>query len=116
MNTILNNGQVTRKTLAGLLCITLCTEVFADAGGANRALAWQHRLLFDPDSHQLLRENEGLVFIYDGITDKTIDRVMEEQFDRLSSMMFIRTVITDDHGDPVLEDKGGAAPLEDDGC
>ena len=69
---------------------------------------WQLELLHNPSVHQLDMERKGRVVIYDGLRSTDIDRALEQQFDRIDSMMFIGTEVTD------LET--GEVMLEDDGC
>lgn len=77
---------------------------------------WQNNILFDPNESILERERSGFVRIYDGITDKEIERAMREQFNRIEAMMFVNVVKTDEAGE-VLTDPVTEEPLEyDDGC
>ena len=59
---------------------------------------WQLAMLFDPSEAQLKVEERGRVFIYDGIKSTDVQRVMDSQFHRLDSMMFIRTKIVNNDG------------------
>jgi len=78
--------------------------------------AWQHNLLFAPTAKQIEIEERGRVVIYDGLRDLDVDRAMREQFHRVQSMMFVRTVITDEQGTPEADPETGALVFEDDGC
>ena len=69
---------------------------------------WQLGLLLNPSVHQLDLERKGRVVIYDGLRSADIDRALEQQFDRIDSMMFIGTVVTDPETGEVM--------VEDDGC
>jgi len=69
---------------------------------------WQLGLLLNPGVHQLDLERKGRVVIYDGLRSADIDRALEQQFDRIDSMMFIGTVVTDPETGEVM--------VEDDGC
>jgi hypothetical protein len=60
---------------------------------------WQLAMLFDPSAAQLKVEERGRVFIYDGIKSTDVQRVMDSQFHRLDSMMFIRTQYVSLDGD-----------------
>jgi hypothetical protein len=54
--------------------------------------------------------------IYDGLTDKQIAKAMDTQFDRIESMMFVRTIVTNDEGNAVRDSETGQVIVEDDGC
>ena len=104
-----------RKTtlLATLLCLSL-TPVLADAETAYRD--WQLKQIFSPTPAQLKLEQLGRVTTYDGLRDTDVEHAMDAQFDRVDRMMFIRTVITDDVGQPQRDEKTGAEITEDDDC
>jgi len=80
--------------------------------------AWQMELLFDPASSQQRSERKGRVFIYSDLKESVVDRALDEQFDRIDHMMFVRTVRTNADG----EVKQQAAPdgtvlvAQDDDC
>ena len=65
---------------------------------------WQLAMLFDPSEAQLKIEERGRVFIYDGIKSTDVQRVMDSQFHRLDSMMFIRTKFVDADGKAKSQD------------
>ena len=48
------------------------------------------RRLFQPTSAELRQEQSSRVYIYDGLKEADIDRAMQEQFQRVDSMMLIR--------------------------
>lgn len=50
--------------------------------------------LFEPPQNELIWEAEGRVTIRDGLTDRDVERTLDEQFDRLVHMMFIRVAVT----------------------
>ena len=77
---------------------------------------WQYNRLFNPSPINLEAEERGAVFIYDGLTDITVNQALNQQFDRIQNMMFTRTVITDEKGDPQLDPITGDKLVEDDGC
>ncbi|MCA1790184.1 MAG: hypothetical protein LC667_10090 [Thioalkalivibrio sp.] len=68
-----------------------------------------------PTEGELLREAQGEVVIYDGLTDKEIESAMSLHPQRIRSMMFDGTIITDDEGAPQMDDYGMFV-LQDDGC
>ena len=79
----------------------------AYAATASSAPDWQLMLLLHPSAQQIQVENKGRVVIYDGLKSTDIDKAMDQEFDRIDHMMFIRTKI------PAPE--GGYAQ-DDDGC
>jgi hypothetical protein len=74
------------------------------------------RRLFKPTQPEVSQETKGRIYIYDGLHDKDIERAMDEQFDRVQSMMFIREKKTDDEGRVKKDPATGADVVEDDGC
>lgn len=101
-----------RNTLVQLSCgcilaVTINGPVFA--GERDAGLSWEERRLFQPTTSQLKQERRGGVFIYDGLEYATVKRAMDENFDRIDNMMFVRIK----HPPPPGTDE----PLvEDDGC
>jgi hypothetical protein len=77
---------------------------------------WQMKRMFQPAQSQLMLEQKGKVFIYEGIKDNDVSRVMDEEFERIESMMFIGTVVTDKAGKPKSDPLTGLVMKEDDGC
>jgi len=90
---------------AVLLC---ATTVQAGPGAASEGDDWQQRRLFAPTANERTAEKNGQVVIYDSMKDVEVRRAMDHEFERVQSMMFIRTQITDDDGAVVDE--------EDEGC
>ena len=68
---------------------------------------WQLQLLFEPSEQQRLVEDKGRVVIYDGLKSKDVDKALDQHFDRIEHMMFIRTKVS--------APEGGYAQV-DDGC
>ena len=91
------------------------TTVYAKSSD-DKMRQWQLGLLLNPGVHQLDLERKGRVVIYDGLRSADIDRALEQQFDRIDSMMFTGTVITDTRGVPVTDPVTGEVMVEDDGC
>lgn len=77
---------------------------------------WQNDMLLSPSDSQLQRERNGNIMIYHGLTDKTVDNVMDKQFNRLSSMMFTGVVITNRLGEALVDPVTNEIVVEDDGC
>ena len=68
---------------------------------------YQYKVLFSPSPANLQAETNGRVTIYDGLKSTTVHRAMDEQYDRIENMMFVRTV---------YEQEDGEVEIEDDGC
>lgn len=89
------------------------------AGGAG-ALAvqpggdWQVQRLLHPTAAQRAQEQQGHIFIYDGISERDVKRAMDQGFDRIGSMMFINIKKAKDDSSPVRDD--GEDDTDDDGC
>jgi hypothetical protein len=81
----------------------------AAADARQTTTTWQERRLFEPTESQLVQEQHGQVFIYDGLNSSLVQRAMDEQFDRIENMMFTRI----HHLPPT---GAGPAEVEDDGC
>lgn len=76
---------------------------------------WQNNRLFQPTSGQKAQEAKGKVVIYDGLTDATVDKALDQNFDRIQNMMFIRVIRTGKTGKPIRK-QDGSAEVEDDDC
>ncbi len=74
------------------------------------------RRLLEPTPSELAQEQNGRIYIYDGLRDTDIDVALREQFGRIEYMMFIRTKKTDETGAVKRDEKTGEAEVEDDGC
>ncbi len=88
--------------------LVLCTStVQAQDSATTEDNRWQQRRLFEPTASERLAEAKGRVVIYDGLQDVEVAQAMDQEFERVDSMMFIRTQITDDTGTVVdSEDEG----------
>lgn len=77
---------------------------------------YQQNALFQPSTQQLDRESRGLVYIYDGMTDKTVNKAMDDQSERIESMMFVNTKVTDENGNLMRDPETGEIIEEEDDC
>ena len=112
-------GAVMKTTLIhALIPITLAwiPTILMMYPGLVIAGDWQEKLLFNPPESQLKAEQHGRIMIYDGLKDTQIRKAMHTQFDRIESIMFVRTIVTNDEGDAVLDSESGQVVVEDDGC
>ena len=106
MNTQLNTNKafknhlsaVSKLIISGLLVAS--SSVYAED-------SYQLKVLFTPSESILVAEAQGRVMIYDGLKSETVDLAMNEQFERIENMMFVRTLN--------VQEEGGYEP-EDDGC
>jgi len=83
---------------------------------AQASESWQMKQLFHPSPASLASEKRGKVIIYSGLTDKVVEKALSENFGRIQSMMFTRTIRTDDTGNPLRDPKTGDVLIEEDGC
>jgi hypothetical protein len=112
MNTsIQRNLSDETGTLSRLMVIVLLMgALFAPlVRAADTNESFQYNALFNPTSAQLRVEERGRVMIYDGLDNAVVERALDEQFDRIENMMFIRTR----HSSSNDDDEDTA---DDDGC
>jgi len=87
------------------------------AGSIETAMMdWQIKQLFQPGNYRHNQEKQGRVFIYAGLKGSDVTRALDEHFDRIQSMMFTGTVVTDKKGTPVRDPETGGLVVEEDGC
>ena len=99
------------KRLVGILCLIMATTAVAED-----VRDIELRRLFDPTEAELASETDGRIYIYDGLTDVDVQRALNEEFDRVENMMFIRTKKTDATGAVKRDTETGEIEYEDDGC
>jgi hypothetical protein len=106
------------RMIHSLLIVLAMSSLFSNStmAGDDPARNWQLSLLFNPGEQQYKMENRGRVFIYDGLRDTEVERALDEQYDRVESMMFVNTVITDEDGEPLRDEDTGEMLVENDGC
>lgn len=85
------------KLLLSSLLMLTSTSAFATD-------SYQHKMLLTPSDSMLKTESKGRIMIYDGLASETVDRAMNEQFDRIDNMMFIRIHHIQDDGENLVED------------
>lgn len=85
-------------------------------GAADDVRDIQMRRLLEPTDAELAQEREGRIYIYESLTHQDIERAMDDEFERVESMMFIRVPKTDASGDIMKDEETGETLTEDDGC
>jgi len=97
-------GTISLLILIMLLMGTLLPPL-ARAADANDG--FQTNALFNPTPAQLKAEARGRVMIYEGLDNTVVERALDEQFDRIEHMMFVRTrQSTPDDDEYIVEDDG----------
>jgi hypothetical protein len=99
-----------------LMSISAALCLLTEPASADELRDIQLRRLLEPTQAELAQEEKGRIYIYESLTNQDISHAMEEEFERVESMMFIRVPKTDASGE-VMKDPGtGEAMVEDDGC
>ncbi len=105
-------------------CVLLLVLAVPPSVRAGDLRSIELRRLFEPTASELHAEAAGRVYIYEGLRDSDIARAMENAFDRVDRMMFIRVQRTapaavSGEGQGGKGDETQAAPAYytiDDGC
>ncbi len=107
-----------RSNVSDFLPVSVVTGLllFGLAGPTEAENGWQQRMLFNPPASQLKLEKPGRIVIYDGLRDTQITQAMETQFDRVQSMMFVRTITGDAEDETPRDAETDTVVVEDDGC
>lgn len=93
----------TIKTTARAILL-LATALASNSGFAVDK--YQYQVLFSPTTDILQAEARGRIMIYDGMKHATVMRAMDEKFDRIENMMFVRTVYEQEDGELAYEEDG----------
>ena len=98
-------GTVSLLILIVLIMGTLLAPVTKAADADD---GFQYNALFNPTPAQLKAEDRGRVMINDGLDSAVVERALDEQFDRIEHMMFVRTrqSTSDDDDEYIVEDEG----------
>ena len=101
---------------ACFLYLVISSVALSACAQRMQPLTWQQRRLEQPTEAELRWERSGHVMIYEGMKDREVARAFDNHFDRIGSMMFINTVVTDKDEKPLKDPKTGEAVTEPDGC
>jgi hypothetical protein len=106
------------RTTTALALLSTCASLASHSvlGDSRAVQEWQRERIFDPSANVIQQESAGRVFIFEGMLASDIDKAMQTQFDRIDSMMFIRTIPTDDNGQPKKNPSTGKVLVLDDDC
>jgi hypothetical protein len=105
MNTDLNTTTSLKGQLKGIskliipVILVASSSLYADD-------SYQLKVLFTPSDSNLQAEAKGRVMIYDGLKSETVDLAMNQQYDRIENMMFVRTQIQQEDGEYYVEEDG----------
>lgn len=103
---ILSARNVTTTGALALLAAALGSSVAPAHAAGGGYSAYQQKVLFEPGQSVLKAESRGRVNIYDGLDESQVDRAMDEQFERIEHMMFVRTRSVAEDGTPAYADDG----------
>jgi len=116
MKTDFTKSLRTKLLVIAPVVVLLGSGSIAQAKQTDFINTWQTNILTNPSEHQLQREKQGKVTIFDGLTDRLVDDIMDTQFDRIESMMFVRVVVTDNNGKAKQDPDTGNIVTEGDDC
>jgi hypothetical protein len=115
----IHTPQIWRRTMNTATTLTSIAIIAGSlfTGNAQADLReWYMQQLFEPSPQQLAMEQHGRIMIYNGLRDTDVQLALDEQFDRVESMMFTGTVVTNGQGEPLTDNDTGEVLVENDGC
>jgi len=74
---------------ASAVLLGVVAQVHADSMSVE-ILDWQLQPLMGPTPSQLAAEGRGRVFIYDSLEIDQVNAALDQHFDRVENMMFVR--------------------------
>ena len=92
-----NKSLKANLKLNGTVALLLAGILFSHSGHATDS--YQYKVLFSPTDAVIEAEDRGRIMIYDGMPYATVMRAMDEHFNRIENMMFVRTVHIQDNGE-----------------
>ena len=95
------NKSAKQQFLTQVLVLSFMASVTLSAQAND---SYQHKMLFTPNSGMVKAENHGRVMIYDGIKNDVVDVALNEQFDRIENMMFVRVVHVQEDGEEIADE------------
>ena len=75
----------------------------------------QYKRLTAPSERQKTHEERGKVYVYIGMKDKVVDKMMDTYFERIENFTFF-SVLTTDKNEKPLRNTNGELILESDDC
>ncbi len=94
------------RHLANVKNILLASILTVTGTSAFAMNSFYQKTLFNPSDSMLKAESRGRIMIYDSMDNETVERAMDEQFDRIDNMMFVRTHYVQANGDHYVDDDG----------
>ena len=97
-------SSIKKAPLLALLAIALGVHTSQVLAADDNSGNYDESVLFNPSKAVLLAEAKGRVTIYDGLEHRVVDRALDTQFERIDSMMFVRTRETLPDGEVTIDD------------
>ena len=104
------------NTQTSFSCMGAVSVALFMSACSTQHLTWQQRRLEQPTEAELQWERNNHVMIYEGMKDREVEHALDNHFNRVQSMMFVNTVVTDDKGNPLKDPESGDVVVEHDGC
>ena len=99
-----SRGSIKKPRLMVVLAVAFGVYTGQSLAGPTDSASYDRNVLFSPSEAVLLAEANGRVTIYDGLEHRTVDRALDTQFERIDSMMFVRTRETSPDGSVEVDD------------